>query len=69
MEAKKITGGILIAVGAILMIIASLGLLQGGGNFLGQSYGVIGSIVPFVLGIVFFTSGISIYKTLGNKPK
>ena len=66
METKKIIGGILIAIGAIMMMIGGMGLIGGGGQFLGESMGVFGSFVPLILGIVFFTSGIGLFKTVGG---
>ncbi|MEZ4888834.1 MAG: hypothetical protein R3E32_29175 [Chitinophagales bacterium] len=66
MESKKIIGGVLIAVGAIMMLIGSMGLLGGGGQFLGESMGAFGALVPLILGVIFFTSGIGLYKTIGG---
>jgi len=66
MESKKIIGGILIVVGAIMMLVGALGMLGEGGQFLGESMGTFGSLVPLILGIVFFSSGIGLFKTVGG---
>ena len=66
MEAKKVIGGILIAIGAIMMMVGGMGLLGGGGQFLGESMGTFGAFVPLILGVVFFTSGIGLFKTVGS---
>lgn len=62
MDIKQIFGTILTIVGAITLIVAVIGIIGGGANFLGIALGMWQGIVVAVLGLVFFLTGISLVK-------
>ena len=62
MNMKRTFGAILTILGIIGIIWGAYAFMQGGGNFGGASVGKFNSIIPFVVGLIFFFSGIGLVK-------
>jgi hypothetical protein len=62
MDIKQIFGTILTIVGAIILIVAVMGLIGSGANFLGVALGMWQAVVVAILGLIFFLTGISLVK-------
>lgn len=63
MDLKKIFGSVLTILGVIVVLYACAAFLSDGREILGFSVGKGEAIVPFMVGIVFLLSGISLIKS------
>lgn len=63
MNQKRTFGSILTVLGIIGIIVGALGFLQVGGMGLSK----LNSIVPFIVGLIFFFAGINLVKTTGDR--
>lgn len=66
MDAKQIMSIFLTVLGVGMMIWGGLALAGNGGNFFGEYVGKWGSIVPLIIGIIFFTYGIKLFTSVGS---
>ena len=62
MNLKRTFGSILTILGIIFIIWASFAFMQGGSSVGNVSVGKWNSIVPFIVGLLFFGSGIGLIK-------
>jgi Ca2+/Na+ antiporter len=62
MDIKKIFGSTLTILGIIVVLYACIAFLSDGRRILGFSVDKVESIVPFLVGLVFLMSGISLIK-------
>lgn len=60
MNLQKLFGTILTLLGIIMLILAGIAALQGGLNVLGLVISQWEALVPFILGVIFFSSGIKL---------
>ena len=63
MNQKRTFGSLLTILGIIGIILGAMGFLGAGGLHLGK----MNSIVPFVVGLLFFFAGISLVKATGDR--
>lgn len=63
MTTSKIFGIVLTILGIFLLLFAGYAVLNDGGNLLGMGLSTWEAAVPFILGIIFFASGIRLIKT------
>ncbi|SNR30567.1 MULTISPECIES: hypothetical protein [Hymenobacter] len=63
MNQKRTFGSILTILGILGIIAGALGFLQIGGLGLSK----MNSLVPFVVGLIFFFAGINLVKTTGDR--
>lgn len=63
MNQKRTFGSILTVLGIIGIIIGALSFLGMGGLHIGK----MNSIVPFIVGLIFFFAGINLVKTTGDR--
>ena len=63
---KKIIGALLIIMGIVGLIYGASTLVQHGIDFSAKNNQTLMAIVSFVLGIIFFTSGIGLIKTTSD---
>ena len=61
-DLKRVFGPLLTLLGIVLILYASVAFLSEGRVILGLSVSKGESIVPFVVGLVFFGAGISLLK-------
>ncbi len=61
-DLKRVFGPILTILGILVILYASVAFLSGGRMILGLSVSKGESIVPFVVGLIFFGAGISLIK-------
>lgn len=61
MNMKRTFGGVLLVLGIIGIVWGAYAFLMGGD---GAAVGKFSSAVPFVVGLIFFFSGISLVKTI-----
>ncbi|MGB3181764.1 MAG: hypothetical protein WBB45_10265 [Cyclobacteriaceae bacterium] len=66
METKKVLGILLVIIGAGLILLAGYAALAGQINLGAMAISRIGSIVPFIIGAVFFSSGIKLINQAPN---
>jgi uncharacterized membrane protein len=62
MNMKRTFGAILTILGIIFIIWGSFAFLSGGSSMAGVSVGKFNAIVPFIVGLIFFISGIGLIK-------
>lgn len=62
MTTKKAFGIFFTLLGAFGVILGAIGLLSGGTALFGVQLSVIGSIVPLIIGFVFFASGMKLMR-------
>jgi uncharacterized membrane protein len=62
MNMKRTFGAILTILGIIFIIWGAFSFLSGGGSMAGISIGKFNAIVPFIVGLIFFISGIGLIK-------
>ncbi len=60
MKLQKVFGTILTLLGVVMLIFAGIAFLQEGAVILGLSITQWEAAVPFVIGIIFFSSGIKL---------
>jgi uncharacterized membrane protein len=63
MNQKRTFGSILTILGIIGIIIGAMGFMGVGGLHLGKT----NSVVPFIVGLIFFFAGINLVKTTGDR--
>lgn len=63
MNQKRTFGSILTILGIIGIILGAMGFLGVGGLHLGK----MNSVVPFIVGLIFFFAGINLVKTTGDR--
>ncbi|QIX59670.1 hypothetical protein FY528_18415 [Hymenobacter lutimineralis] len=63
MNQKRTFGAILTILGIVGIIYAALGFLHIGGVSLSK----INSLVPFIVGLIFFSAGINLVKATGDR--
>lgn len=69
MEAKQIMSISLTVLGVGMMIWGGLSLAGNGGKFFGEYIGKWGSVIPLIIGIIFFTYGIKLFASVGSSKK
>ena len=62
MNMKRTFGAILTILGIIFIIWGAFAFLSGGGSMGGLSVGKFNAVVPFIVGLIFFISGIGLIK-------
>jgi uncharacterized membrane protein len=62
MNMKRTFGAILTILGIIFIIWGAFAFLSGGSAMAGISAGKFNAIVPFIVGLIFFISGIGLIK-------
>lgn len=62
MDTSKFFGIVLTLLGIFLLLFAGYAALNGGGYLLGMAMSAWGALVPFILGTIFFASGIKLIK-------
>ena len=62
MDIKTIFGIFLTIVGIALLLFSGYIFLRGGGSLFGTAISTWGGIVPFIIGVIFFSSGIKLFK-------
>lgn len=62
MNMKRTFGAILTILGIIFIIWASYAFMSGGGSVGDVSVGKWNAIIPFIVGLIFFGSGIGLIK-------
>lgn len=60
MKLQKIFGSILTLLGIAMLIFAGIAFLQGGAAIFDLAISQWEAVVPFVIGIIFFSSGIKL---------
>jgi uncharacterized membrane protein len=63
MNMKRTFGAILTILGIIFIIWGAFAFLSGGSSVGGMAVGKLNAIVPFIIGLIFFISGIGLIKT------
>ncbi len=63
----RIFAGILAFLGMALLIYGCFAYLNDGGKLFGVEMGKMETVVPFLLGIFFFFSGVSLLKSSSGK--
>ena len=63
MDVKTIFGVVLTICGFALLLFSGYVMLRGGGSLFGTSISGWGGLIPFVIGTIFFGSGIKLFKT------
>lgn len=63
MMISKVFGILLTILGVFLLLFSGYAVLNGGGSLLGMELSTWEAAVPFVLGVIFFASGIKLIKT------
>jgi hypothetical protein len=62
LDLKKVFGPVLTLLGTIVLLFACVAFLSGGEKVLGLSVSKTESAVPFIVGLIFFLSGINLIK-------
>jgi hypothetical protein len=62
MNLKRTFGAILTILGIVCLLWGSYAFLNGGGSVGDVSVNQISAVVPFILGLIFFFTGISLIK-------
>lgn len=62
MNMKRTFGAILTILGILFIIWGAMAFLSGGGSMGGIAIGKFNAIVPFIVGLIFFISGIGLIK-------
>jgi len=65
MNLKRTFGAILTILGIIGIIMGAYGLMSSGGSVAGMKMTMITALVPFIVGLIFFFSGIGLVKNIG----
>lgn len=60
MKLQKVFGSILTLLGVAMLIFSGFAFLQEGAAILGLSISQWEAVVPFIIGIIFFSSGIKL---------
>lgn len=68
MNMKRTFGAILTLLGIIFIIWSAFAFLSGGSSVAGLSVGKLNAIVPFIIGLIFFGSGIGLIKGIKDEP-
>lgn len=68
-DLKSIFGTLLTILGVIIVLYACVAFLSDGKVILGLSVNKTESIVPFLVGLVFFGSGIGLIKSINNTTR
>lgn len=68
MNMKRTFGAILTILGIVGIIWAAVAFLSGGSAVGGVAVGRYTAAVPFIVGLIFFFSGISLVKTTRDTP-
>jgi uncharacterized membrane protein len=66
-DLKKIFGSVLTILGVVVVLYACAAFLSDGRVMLGFSVSKGESAVPFLVGLVFFLSGVSLIRQVGNR--
>lgn len=67
MNLKRTFGTILTILGIIGIIMGAWGFMNGGGNVAGIGMNRMTSIVPFIVGLIFFFSGMGLIRNTGDR--
>ncbi|MBK0402829.1 hypothetical protein I5M27_07510 [Adhaeribacter sp. BT258] len=67
MNLKRTFGAILTVLGIIGIIMGAYSFMSGGKNVAGLSMNTATALVPFIVGLIFFFSGISLIKHTGDR--
>ena len=68
-DLKKIFGSVLTVLGVVIVLYACIAFLSDGRPVMGLSVTKSESIVPFLVGLVFFAAGVSLIRTLPDQPR
>jgi uncharacterized membrane protein len=66
MDLKQTFGSILTILGIILLIFGAYAFLAGGGSLGDLQLNKLSALVPFIVGLIFFFSGIGLIKRTSN---
>lgn len=66
MSLQKVFGSILTLLGVALLIFSGFAFLRDGAAFFGMAISQWEAIVPFILGVIFFSSGIKLISSAKN---
>jgi uncharacterized membrane protein len=66
-DLKKIFGSVLTILGTVVVLYACAAFLSDGRTLLGFSVSKTESIVPFIVGLVFFMSGVSLIRQINDR--
>jgi hypothetical protein len=67
MNLKRTFGAILTVLGIIGIIMGAYGFMNSGASVAGMNMNMVTSLVPFIVGLIFFFSGISLVKNTGDR--
>ncbi len=67
LDLKKIFGSVLTILGTVVVLFACAAFLSDGRMMLGFSINKAESIVPFLVGLVFFLAGVSLIRQTDRK--
>ena len=60
MEVKKVFGIFFTILGTLAILFGGFALMSGGSNLFGTHVSTIGSLVPLIIGIIFFGYGMKL---------
>lgn len=67
MNLKRIFGALLTILGIIGIIMGAYGFMNSGGSLAGMKMNMVTALVPFIVGLIFFFSGINLVKNTGDR--
>lgn len=67
MNLKRTFGAILTILGIIGIIMGAYGFMNSGSKVAGMNMNMVNALVPFIVGLIFFFSGIGLVKNTGDR--
>ena len=67
MNLKRTFGAILTILGIIGIIMGAYGFMNSGASVAGMNMNMLTSLVPFIVGLIFFIAGYGLVKNTGDR--
>ena len=67
MNLKRTFGAILTILGIIGIIMGAYGFMNSGASVAGMNMNIVTSLVPFIVGLIFFIAGYGLVKNTGDR--
>ena len=67
MNLKRTFGAILTNLGIIGIIMGAYGFMNSGASVAGMNMNMVTSLVPFIVGLIFFIAGYGLVKNTGDR--